>query len=276
MKLRQAKGQAATEFVVLCAALVPLLLLFPVVYKYLDIMQATEQASRYVAFEGTVNLVGTYSEKSVQTLNTEVARRVFSRADAQVLTSDGVSDEASERLPLWSDVRGRPMLEPETSIGSNLDLLGFNTVSRLVPAGSYLTYSEFGFERNRLSVGTVSVAPNRLPGLSPFDVVNPTINRKTAILVDAWTAAGPGDTEMRFGNMTWLNPLGLARPLFDIVGTLPDLVSDPMITGDGFRGPQAWDALPLCRYQDRGAGNCTGSGSSGSTGTGSGSGPEGA
>ncbi len=257
------KGQATTEFIVLCAVLVPMILLFPIVYKYIDIMQSTEQASRYIAFENTVNIAGTPGEKDVQTLTTELARRVYSRADAQVLSMDGVSDDPRERLPLWSDGRGRPLLGPEYGIGAYQEVQGFNTVSRLVPFGSYLTYSEFGFERNRLATATVSVAPNRLPGLNPFDSVNPVINRKTAILVDAWGATSTGDAEMRFGNMRWLNPLGLGRPLFDVVGRLPDTVSDPMITGDGFNGPSAWEFVPGCRIRTEGGPLCNESGGAG-------------
>jgi hypothetical protein len=243
-------GQATTEFIVLCAALVPMLLLFPVLYKYLDMMQSSEQASRYMAFESTVNLAGTYGEKDLQTLTTEVARRVYSRADTQALTLDGVSDDGGERLPLWDDPRGRAILEPVSSIGASNELRDFNAIPSSVPFGSYLAHREFGFERDRLTISTVSVAPNRLPGLNPFDTVNPTINRKTAILVDAWTAGTSDDTSMRFSNMRWLNPLGVGRALFDIVGTLPDLVSDPLITGDGFRGPDAWDTVPCERIRD--------------------------
>ena len=70
---RQA-GQATTEFVVLCLALVPIALIVPLLGKYIDLMHATEAASRYVAFEGTVHHSST-GWKGDAVLSEEVRRR---------------------------------------------------------------------------------------------------------------------------------------------------------------------------------------------------------
>ena len=49
---RHQRGQSIAEFVTLSAVMVPLLLIVPLVGKYMDIAQTTAVASRYVAFEG--------------------------------------------------------------------------------------------------------------------------------------------------------------------------------------------------------------------------------
>src|SRR5688572_2175049 len=107
---RSSRGQATTEFVVLCLALLPLLLLVPLVGKYIDLMQSAEAASRLVAFEGTVHHARGTGWKPDAVLAEEVRRRYFGEAHAIVRTGDRAQDVAEQRNPVWRDHRGTPLL----------------------------------------------------------------------------------------------------------------------------------------------------------------------
>ena len=76
------RGQSTVELVVLSFVLIPLLLIVPLVGKYMDIAQTTAEASRYTAFEGTVrHSSSTDGWKSDADLATEVRRRFFSNSE---------------------------------------------------------------------------------------------------------------------------------------------------------------------------------------------------
>lgn len=102
-------GQATVEFVVAALVLVPLFIAIPLLGKYADLFQATEAASRYVAFEGMARNSSS-SWKSDAELSLEVRRRFFSNSDAPVKTGDAAGDFTANRNPMWSDNAGRPLL----------------------------------------------------------------------------------------------------------------------------------------------------------------------
>ncbi len=244
------RGQAMTEFIVLCAVLVPMLLLFPIVYKYVDLMQAGEQASRYVAFEGTVHAIGTAGQKSAEQLTTEIGRRFFSRSGAEVLTREGVVNDDGERLSLWEDHRGQTLVSPQSGAGARVQIRDFNAMPAVVVGGDRMAHEEFNLPRHRQSVADISFVPNALSGLAPFDTVRPTIHRTTALLGDAWTAAGPDDARRRFEDTSPLvNPMGPIRFLLDLTGQLATVVADDPFRPDGFYGDAAWYELPCDRIR---------------------------
>jgi hypothetical protein len=247
------RGQAMAEFVTLAAVIVPMLLLFPVVYKLIDMMQTTEQAGRYVAFEHTVHPIGTVHAKSSETLATEVGRRLFSRSDSQMLTGEGMSQDDAERLPLWRDLWGRHMVDPAQDFGNRVEINNFNAVHALVPFGSNLAHSGsgFGLRQDRMAVASVSVDPNLLPRLQPFDTMALRLNRKGAVLTDTWAAQGPGDVRRRFDDMgLFYNPLGQINEVLTPFGHLLDVVSDePIRDNGGFSGDGAWELLPCDRVR---------------------------
>ncbi len=244
------RGQAMTEFIVLCAVLVPMLLLFPIVYKYIDLMQAGEQASRYVAFEGTVHALGTGQQKSPDQLATEIGRRFFSRAGTEVLTSEGVSNDSGERLPLWEDHRSQTLVSPQSAAGARVQVRDFDMMPAVVVGGDRVAHEEFNLPRNRQSVADISLVPNALSGLAPFDTVRPTIHRTTALLGDPWTAGGPDDARQRFDDLSVvLNPMGPIRFLLELTGNLSRLVADEPFRPDGFWGDAAWYEIPCDRIR---------------------------
>jgi len=112
-----AAGQAMTEMVVLCAfVLIPLLLLIPLLGKYIDIQHAAIQAARYEAWEYTVwygsggerpsGYTGSQPVKSPQRTQRESRRRFFSRTDLPVnSTADAAGYNPVDQNALWSTHR---------------------------------------------------------------------------------------------------------------------------------------------------------------------------
>ncbi|MEE9552364.1 MAG: hypothetical protein V3V89_04900, partial [Gammaproteobacteria bacterium] len=114
-------GQAMTETLVTAATvLVPLMLLIPLLGKYIDIKHATIQSARYEAWEYTV-WYGDQSKtpsgfvdgdgsdlvqrvKSPTFLQNESRRRFFSKTDSTIEPTDGSATWGKDdRNPLWTD-----------------------------------------------------------------------------------------------------------------------------------------------------------------------------
>jgi hypothetical protein len=85
---RAVQGQALTEFLVIALALIPLLLLTPLIAKYQDVANAVQMASRYVTFEAMTRNDAQSTWKTPGQLAGEVQRRFFSNPDAPVKTGD--------------------------------------------------------------------------------------------------------------------------------------------------------------------------------------------
>ncbi|MDP1862968.1 MAG: hypothetical protein ACOH1Q_12535 [Thiobacillus sp.] len=184
--LRQ-RGQSTVEFVVLSLVLVPLILIVPLLGKYMDIAQTTAVASRYTAFEGAVrHSSSTDSWKSDAELATEVHRRFFSNSDAPIKTNDVAGDFNAHRNTLWFDHRGKPLL-PE--FVTNV-LVTTNKESLSQPAGALA--GNFSLPEQNLYTGRVNVNIADIAGLKPFDSLGLGMTRWTTVLVDPWAASGPG------------------------------------------------------------------------------------
>lgn len=113
-----------TELLIAAAfVLVPLLLLIPLLGKYIDIRHAAIQAARYEAWEYTVWYNGTAGGmsddrpggypnalpiKSIDATEAESMRRFFSRTDLPIRGDDAVTGwDDLDRNPLWTDHRAR-------------------------------------------------------------------------------------------------------------------------------------------------------------------------
>ncbi len=98
-------GQALTEFVILCLAIVPLFLAIPVLAGYFDLKHRSQQASRYAVWERTVwspeagawKNGGAQAVKPDARLQKEVDRRIFNHP-LHPLQDEEVSED-----PLWTD-----------------------------------------------------------------------------------------------------------------------------------------------------------------------------
>jgi hypothetical protein len=206
------KGQSTIEFVVLAFVLVPLVIIVPLLGKYMDLAQTTTVASRYVAFEGTVHhgssLANTGSGggwKTDEQLATEVRRRFYSRNDLGINTNDVAGEFDGDRNPLWVDHRGNHLLPRFNQIAVQAQRNNLNQPFGATFAGV------FGLDQNNLYTGNVGVTVANVPaiglafdkskadgsGAKAFDNLNLQINRTTTVLVDPWAATGPEDVKGR-------------------------------------------------------------------------------
>ena len=228
-------GQSTTEFVVLSVVLVPLLLIVPLIGKYMDISQTTAVASRYAAFEGTARHSSSSSGwKSDAELAQEVRRRFFSNSNAPVKTGDTAGDFNAHRNALWFDHRGNPLLP---KFAGNV---GVKTTRESLsqPFGAFYA-AALGLPHDNLYTGQVNVNVADISGLKPFDSIGLSISHSTALLADPWAAQGPAMIEGKIKKDGW-NPLGpfpykpleihagnpvvgLALTLFEFKSSPPDI-----------------------------------------------------
>lgn len=186
-RLPRQRGQSTVEFVVLALALVPLVLIVPLLGKYMDIAQVTAVASRYAAFESTVSHSGALGGwKSDVLLAQEVRRRFFSNSDAPVKTGDAAGDFNAHRNPLWFDHRGDPLLPV---FAANIGVEATHK-SIAQPFGA-LYAKALGLSQDNLVTGRVTVDIANIAGLAQFDALNLSATRSTAVLADPWAASGP-------------------------------------------------------------------------------------
>jgi hypothetical protein len=257
LKLRQ-RGQSTVEFVVLALVLVPFVISLTLLGRYLDVMNATEQASRYVAFEGMARNSSS-SWKTDTELAEEVRRRFFSNSDSSIKTADTAGDFAAHRNPLWTDHRGRPLLDDfSEQVAVQTRVEGRNAIAAARPLAE-----SFNLPDQNWYTGTVTVRPRNVPGFAPFDALNLNVQRRTVLLADAWTARNTGDVRSRIEGSTLAFPSGELRqrlnqplPLMDLIGDIPTLVFDPALRLGELPD---WDVVPCDRLVAAtagGAGGC--------------------
>lgn len=240
---RRQRGQATTEFAVLALVLVPLFIAVPLIGKYIDAMQAAEQASRYVAFEAAARNTSN-SWKTEAELAVEVRRRFFSTAAAPVKTGDVVGNFPAFRNPVWSDHNGKPLLENfDTAVGVKGERSGLNAI-----AATSQYRSALGLSNDNLYTGTVTVKFADVAGFEPFDKIALTTSRKTVLLADAWTARDPTSIRDKIEDSISMYPIGKIKGVIDVFGLLPTLVFDPAMKVGAFD----WDIVPC----DRLVGGC--------------------
>ena len=256
---RRDQGQALTECLAVCAVLVPLLVLIPVIGKLQDVAHASRQASRDAAF--AVALQPQTVAAGGAGLADAVRARHFGAAGLAVQAGQRPSDEPADLDPLWTDPLGRPWLRPGAvrvtfgADGSASPADGF------VPAGDGLLFGRvptanaagLGLSARGLFVAEVAAPVARLSGgvraWAPLDRLDLAPTSRTALLVDAWTAPSPQAVDDRIEGLapaaTRLHAAaagiaGLGVPLLEL-GRLPA----PAI-GD----PSRWrDAVPADRLR---------------------------
>lgn len=216
------RGQSIIEFVVLALVLVPLILIVPLVGKYMDIAQTTAVASRYTAFEGAVRHTGSGdSWKSDSELAQEVRRRFFSNSDAPVKTGDTAGDFNAHRNTVWFDHRGDAMLpEFDNNIG-----VSTQKETYAQPFGAMFA-SHFKLSQANLYTGRVNVSIADIAGLEPFDDIGLAVSRHTSVLVDPWAASGPSQVRAKVRDSGEIFPY---EPLDAIAAPLAVLMSNPLM-----------------------------------------------
>jgi len=201
MTLHRARGQAMVEFLVVAIVVVPLFLLVPLIGKYIDIKQSSIAASRKLAFECTVRYEDCASLNANPAFADEIRTRFFSGNGNEVLSNDRPDaddlDEADGN-PMWVDRQGRPLLERFSDVGiradqRNIDVGAASAVNAVPQVGP----QQFGLVLNRgMFDARVQVRLSRDNGgtnfLDQLDSLALTMQHHTAILTNAWDAAGPG------------------------------------------------------------------------------------
>ncbi len=218
---RLQRGQSTVEFVVLSLVMVPLLLIVPLLGKYMDIAQTTAVASRYTAFEGTVrHSSSTDGWKSDAELAQEVRRRFFSNSDAPIKTNDTAGNFNAHRNTLWFDHHGTPLLS------DFVKNVGVQTKKETLSQPFGTLASSFKLPQDNLYTGQVTANINDIPNLKPFDVIGLSVIRHTTVLVDPWAASGPAQVTAKIQGAGLLFPY---QPLEVIAAPLSILMSNPLM-----------------------------------------------
>ncbi len=235
---RRQCGQSTVEFAVFALAMVPAFLVMTLLGKYIDLNQATEVASRYLAFEG----IARNSSNSWETqseLGVEVRRRFFSNSDAPIKSGDAAGDFVAHRNPIWSDASGKPLLDNfEDQVSVNTQVSGNNAI-----AAASIYAGQLGLSSDNLYTASVTVNPRDIAGLKPFDKIGLNVTRKTVLLVDAWTARSPASIRSRIEGSAVMYPLAGLKELIDPIGQVPTVVFDPALAVGNFD----WDVVPCDR-----------------------------
>lgn len=226
---RGQRGQSTAEFVVLTVVIVPLLLIVPLIGKYMDIAQTTAVASRYVAFEGEVRHSSSNDGwKSDAELAQEVRRRFFSNSDAFIKTNDVAGDFNAHRNTLWFDHRGKPLL-PE--FAKNVSVV--TTRESLTQPFGALYAGSFKLPYDNLYTGQVKVSIADIAGLKPFDALGLAVSRSTTLLADPWATSGPDSVRGKVRGATAAFPYQYlkvaAAPLVPFISILEPNSSPPDI-----------------------------------------------
>ncbi len=232
------RGQSTVEFVVLALVLTPLFIAVPLVGKYIDLMNATESASRYVAFEAMARNSAS-SWKTDAELAAEVRRRFFSNSDAPIKTGDVAGDFAEHRNPMWTDHTGRPFMSRfADDVGVQTQVDSRNALAAAVLA------DPLGLSERNWYTASVTVRTAAIPEFVPFDAAGLTISRRTVLLADAWTARDAAQVRSRIEEgAPYTYPPRAMREAFDIIGTIPATIYDPRMR----MGDHDWDVVPCDR-----------------------------
>lgn len=201
-------GQAMTELLIAASfLLVPLLLLIPLLGKYIDIRHAAIQAARYEAWEYTVWYNGTSGGvsddrpdgypnalpvKTVDETEAETLRRFFSNTSLPLAGTDVTGWDPIERNPLWTDHRGNPLWDgsldtatPPRHNEPTPDLTGgvMNTIMSIIEtifdalADALSLIGDVGFtaiNKDGYSISTVAAVVNVPAGLIDFGTMTDT------------------------------------------------------------------------------------------------------
>lgn len=246
---RAQAGQALTEFLVVALAIIPLFLLLPLIAKYQDIGHATQIASRYAAFDATINNPSTSGMKDPAALAQEVRRRFFSNIDAPIKTNDAAGNFRAHQNAFWRGPSNEPLISDINAVTINLATAGASGSQVLRAAAGVFGLPDSPLYRGAVSVPLVNL-PAGMRSYEPFDRLNLRVDRTTTLLVDGWSGRDLDTVRARVNRMAPAgDALSAAAPLLNLPFALIELgqVAPPRI-GD----LQRWDdVVPVDRLQPR-------------------------
>lgn len=190
-------GQATIEMVVIALVLASLLVIIPILGKYMDIAQTTIQASRYVAFEGMVHHASaTGGWKTDAQLTQEVQRRFFSRGELTPKSGETAHTQRNEQNLMWTDHRGDTLFASLNDVSISTQKKSLATLFTGIGRALDMT-GDLNLPDQTLYTGNVHVNLAAIDRLVPFDQPMLNISRSTTVLVDSWSANGPSHVESR-------------------------------------------------------------------------------
>lgn len=272
MQVLNQSGQAMTEFLVVSLALIPLFLIMPMIGKYQDMANATQMASRYVAFDATRHnddISGSRFKTDAQ-LAGEVGRRFFSNVEAPIKTSDTAGNFPFFRNPLWSDTTGKALLADfatDVCVTFGIPPGGFCNGGRTGAEGygdaAYgnspylgLARKQFDLEESRIYTGAVHVRVANVPNLPPLNDINLTMTRHTSLVPNAWTGSSVKDVDKRVEGMVPTSMLSGVAIVSDVMVSLIEafqITKGPKFGDMGLTS----DLVPEDRLCDYGDAKCT-------------------
>ena len=236
------RGQALTEFLTITLALVPLFLLAPMLGKVQDMSHGTLLASRYVAFDAAIRNDGSSGFKPAAQLADEAKRRVLGAADAPIKTGDVAGDFRAHQNRLWRTPNDKSLIEHfaddvTLTFGAERKADRLAAVEPTADAAPFTPTSELlGLTATGIHTANISV---RLAKLSesgkffePFDKLELAMTRSTSLVVNYWSARGPGDSkgevEQRIGGNPALFPGGALAEVAGVVGAATTMIDAPV------------------------------------------------
>lgn len=256
------RGQALTEFLVAAVALIPLLLLIPVIAKYQDIGNSVQAASRYVAFDAMTRNDSVNSWKPEAQLAAEVRRRFFSNIDAPIKTGDVAGNFKAHQNLFWRDPNDAPLIadlnsDVTVSFGASRAGTHGGGFSAASDGDIFVLHPQLGLPAKGIYTANVSVNLANLPtGLkfyAPFDQINLAIGRSTSLAIDAWTAKNPSQVESKIAASPVIFPVGNLAAVSPVVDAAVSIIDLP----GGISGPRLgqldfWrDVVPEDRLRSR-------------------------
>lgn len=258
---RRQRGQAMVEFAVAAAVLVPLLLLVPVLAKYVHTRQTVQQAARAAAWEATV--APDHALPGVAATRERLVDRHFGGARAPILTEVAAAPaDAAVGNVMFNTWSGRPLVRRgDVALRAYGDAAAPGALGTVAAAVAALPLGWDTPNPRGLVTAGVEVRPRNLETsdgrparmLAPFDRIDLAFRADQTLLADAWNAAGPLDHARAVRNQVIpLVPtarLTTCEDVPDVIDGLPLPNLCPLTTIQDFLtlevGGQSLDDLPL-------------------------------
>ncbi len=215
-------GQSLVETLVISLALVPILFLGVWLGKLADIQLANGAAARQLAFDCVQQRAECKQLSSHPGLVDRARIQHMTAPGREVLSNDHLDSESASSMknPLWTDRRGNPMIEDFSHVtakvvdeklhapashmaNSNQKYVvdAIDHLSNIAGPGRFNLSLFGGFQVTTVQTKVSQSAPSLAAG-ERLDFIPLTLQRKVAILGDAWTSTGaengrPDSTKVR-------------------------------------------------------------------------------
>jgi hypothetical protein len=224
--LEKSQGQALIEFLIVALALIPLLVLIPLIGKYQDIAHFTQIAARYASFDTLVRNSGMSSEKSDSDVEGEVRQRFFSQSNVLIKTAEVKMDAADNPNKAWTTIGQEKLISSFSDIRVKRSVMNEGTQ----PLPFIFSFGSGGIQNAQVSVKLANL-PAGSEFYSPFQAIDLTISRKSSVLVNGWAGKSPEDVSSRFNQREWVVAKNLPNELLKTLNFLFNLPSGVELGG---------------------------------------------